>query len=113
MITQTTQKCIDACEDCNKVCLDTIKHCRTMGGKHVEKSHINLLNDCAEICKSSADFMKRESNYSIDICKLCSDICDACALSCENVDPFEEKMRECANTCRDCAMTCREMTAMA
>jgi len=94
--------------DCYQTCTETTLRCLTMGGKHAESKHINLLMDCAKICNINADFMLRNSTYYPQTCGICADICDECGDDC---DKFEEDfMKECASTCRRCAEACREMT---
>ncbi len=55
------EECIQNCLDCYRVCLEMVTHCLQMGGRHAEASHIRLLLDCVEICRTSADFMLRGS----------------------------------------------------
>src|SRR5262245_31958393 len=55
------QDCIADCLDCHSVCLATIAHCLKKGGDHAAPEHIRLLQDCAQICIVSADFMLRGS----------------------------------------------------
>ena len=57
----TMQECIASCLDCHSVCLETISHCLSKGGDHAECNHIRVLQDCAQVCITSADFMLRNS----------------------------------------------------
>lgn len=82
-------------------------HCLTMGGEHSEVTHIQLLKDCAELCKLSESFMLRGSDFAEELCKLCADICEQCADNCEKVGPEDAQMGECAQLCRKCAESCR------
>ena len=99
--------CIEACGTCHNVCLETSKHCLEIGGRHAEASHITLLRDCAEICRTSTDLMLAGSLYVHQICDLCAQICDDCEQGCGEFS--EDFMKRCAETCRKCAETCREM----
>jgi hypothetical protein len=38
-----TRACIDACQSCHAVCVETTAHCLTMGGRHAEAEHIRTL----------------------------------------------------------------------
>lgn len=107
------QRCIDNCNTCHDVCLETISHCLQMGGKHAEASHIRLLMDCVQICHTSADFMIRGSEFHTRTCGVCAEICEACARDCERIDPNDQHMQRCAQICRECAQSCREMAGMA
>ena len=104
------RSCIDECQSCHEVCVETLTHCLTMGGEHAEAGHIRSLIDCAQICATTADFMLRESAAHADVCDVCSDVCEECALSCDELDG--EEMKRCADQCRRCAESCREMAKM-
>ena len=104
------RSCIDACQSCHEVCIETVAHCLEMGGKHSEAGHIRSMTDCAQICAVSADFMLRGSPSHSDVCDVCADICDECAESCEALEGAE--MKRCAEQCRSCAESCREMAKM-
>ena len=104
------RSCIDACQSCHEVCVETITHCLSMGGEHVEAEHMRTLADCAQICATSADFMLRGSSSHPDVCDVCADICDECAESCEALKGAE--MKRCADQCRRCAESCREMAKL-
>lgn len=106
------QQCIQNCEDCHRICMETEQHCLQMGGKHAEPSHIRLLHDCAQICQTSADFMIRGSEFHGMTCGVCADICARCADDCERVDPGDPMMKQCADMCRRCAESCRQMASM-
>jgi len=105
--TDEVKECIKDSLECYQNCTETRRRCISLGGRHAEPKHINLLVDCAKICSINADFMLRESTYYPQTCGLAADICDECADDCER---FEEPfMRECALVCRRCAESCREM----
>jgi hypothetical protein len=105
------RSCIDACQSCHEVCVETLTHCLMMGGEHAEADHIRTMSDCAQICATSADFMLRGSPSHQDVCAVCADICDECAESCDALDGDE--MKRCADQCRACAESCREMAKIA
>ena len=101
------RECLKDSLDCYQTCTETAARCLTMGGKHAEYEHLNLLMDCARICNTNADFMLRNSTYYPQTCGITADICDECADTC---DRFEDDfMKECASVCRRCAESCREM----
>ncbi len=101
------RECIQDCLDCFRICNQTLIRCLSMGGKHAEVEHLNLLMDCAKICNTNADFMLRNSAYYPQICGFTADICDECS---DVFDRFEDDfMKECASVCRRCAESCREM----
>jgi len=102
------QECIDNCMRCHAVCVETITHCLKQGGKHAAPDHIRLLQDCAQICATSADFMLRDSEFHHLTCGACAEICARCAEACERMGN-DDMMRRCAEECRRCADSCRRM----
>jgi hypothetical protein len=106
-ITSDVRACLEACQSCHEVCLETLTHCLARGGEHAEASHIRALLDCAQICATSADFMLRGSPRHGSVCDVCADACTECAASCGKLDGAE--MQRCAEECRECAAQCRVM----
>lgn len=105
------QECIQNCLNCHAICLETIGHCLAMGGEHAQADHIRLLQDCAQICMTSADFMLRMSEHHPQTCGICADICEACARDCESMADGSDFMQKCADVCRKCAESCRRMAS--
>jgi hypothetical protein len=106
------QECIDNCTACHAVCLSTMQHCIQMGGAHVEPAHLALMQDCAQICATSADFMLRGSEFHRHTCGVCAEICARCADDCAKFGD-DTMMQQCAEACRRCAESCRQMAKMA
>lgn len=101
------RECIDRCLHCYRTCLGmAMNHCLETGGQHVEPTHFRLMMNCADICRTAADFMLSGSPLHARICAACADICEACAQSCEQVGDMDE----CVEACRDCAQSCRDMS---
>ena len=108
-LTAQMQRCIELCQSCHDICLNTLAYCLQQGGRHTEEQHLRLLMDCAQICQTSADFMLRESTFHPRVCGACADICESCADSCGTMSD-DERMKACADLCRECATTCRDMS---
>jgi hypothetical protein len=104
------EACIRNCQDCHRICLETIPHCLKKGGRHADPAHIRLLIDCAQICATSADFMIRGSPLHKASCGACATVCAACAEDCEGMAD-DAAMKRCAEACRRCAESCRQMAA--
>ena len=102
--------CIEHCQQCHRICLETITHCLEMGRQHAKTSHIRLLLDCAEICQTAANFMFRNSDLHSIICSSCAEVCLRCADECERFGD-DERMKACAEACRRCAESCQLMVA--
>jgi hypothetical protein len=108
-VTDEMRRCIDECQGCREICLETVNHCLQMGGKHADATHIRTLLDCAGICTTSADFMLRGSDQHASVCGVCAEVCERCAESCDRIGADDELMRRCAEECRRCAESCRKM----
>lgn len=104
------QKCIESCTRCAIYCEHMTQHCLKKGEQHAEATHIRLLQDCADICATSARFMARDSNLHYRTCELCAEVCFACADDCERIAD-DEMMEKCVEICRDCAESCQQMAA--
>jgi hypothetical protein len=107
IVSDEVRECIQDCLDCFRICNETTMRCLSLGGKHSESEHLNLLMDCARICNTNAEFMLRNSTYYPQTCGLTADICDECADTCDRFD--DDFMKECSSVCRRCAESCREM----
>jgi hypothetical protein len=86
-------------------------HCLHLGGAHAEAEHITTLLDCAEICRTSANFLLRMSSSHTETCRACAAVCHACDETCRKFDDAE--MKRCADTCASCAESCEKMAGMA
>lgn len=111
MMSKDMEQCIQECLNCYSVCTATVQHCLQMGGKHAEQQHINTMMDCAEICRTAADFMLRGSSHHAHVCGECADICRECEASCRALGD-DQMMQQCADACRRCAESCQRMAGM-
>lgn len=108
MIDQDIARCIDDCVACWRSCNTAINgHCLETGGDHLRPEHVRVMVDCAEICRTCADFLMRQSPHGELICEPCARICARCAEECARLD--DPHMRDCAEVCRRCAASCRDM----
>lgn len=102
------QQCIDECLHCYRTCRETaMHHCLESGGRHVEPDHFRLMINCADICRTSAEFMMSGSRLHAQVCAACAVVCDACADSCEQVGDMDD----CVRACRSCAASCHQMAS--
>jgi hypothetical protein len=100
------QECIAECLNCYCTCTQAaMNQCLEEGGEHVQPEHYRLLTNCADLCRTTSDFLLSSSPMQSEICAVCADVCDACAESCDRVGGMEE----CAQACRGCAESCREL----
>ena len=105
------QECIDNCTDCHAICVATAHHCLEMGGERAAPDHVRTLLDCAEICRTSADFMLRKSPHHGATCRTCAELCRACEEECRRMAGGDALMLRCAETCARCAESCERMAA--
>jgi len=103
------RRCIQLCQDCHALCIQTIGHCLKLGGRHAAPDHIRLLMDCAQMCSTTADYMARGSSLHDRTCSLCSEICRLCAEGCEQIRGDDQLVKQCAEMCRRCAESCERM----
>ena len=101
------RECIRECESCQGVCLETLNRCLGRGGP-ADPEQLRLLLDCAEICQTSANFMRRNSELHVETCRACAAVCERCAESCER-DADDRALAACAAVCRRCAESCRKL----
>jgi len=102
------EECIENCLECYHICFElAMNHCLETGGEHTEPAHFRLMINCAEICRTSANFMLSGSDLHKLTCGLCAEICRRCADDCKRLDGMDE----CVEACRRCAETCERMAA--
>lgn len=102
------EQCIAQCQQCQRICLETITYGQELGGAHAESSQLRLLLDCAEICQTTAGFMLRNSDLQATVCSSCAEVCLRCAMACEQFGD-DERLKACAAACRRCAEFCQLM----
>lgn len=107
-MTDEMQQCINNCLECHRACEQLIPYCLEKGGMHAERSHIQILSTCADICRTSAHFMMWNSDLHGRVCGVCADTCLKCAEDCERMSD-DQMMKMCADICRQCAESCRKM----
>ena len=108
---QHMKQCIELCQQCYQVCSELLS---SGLGRSTISSHevtLRLLQDCAEICQVSANFMLRSSEFHTQTCGVCAAICLRCAEACEE-NSADSRLQHCADVCRQCAESCQLMMAM-
>jgi hypothetical protein len=104
---ERTAVCIDACENCHRICLAmAMNYCMARGGRYARQEHLRLMLHCASICRLAADFQLTGAPFCDELCVVCAAVCDACSNSCSML----EGMDECVQACEDCADSCRHMS---
>ncbi len=90
--------CVAACNFCASSCLkeDDVKmmaHC------------ISNNIDCAEICRTTAILLARDSKHAKHLMKECIEVCMACVEECSKHE--HEHCKACAKACSECAEACK------
>lgn len=105
--------CTRECLDCGDSCTRTAAHCLQLGSQHAAPDHQTILQDCADICFTSARFMERGSHIHPQVCRVCAESCIQCAEQCERTANGDKMMQECARICRRCAESCQKLAGAA
>ena len=103
------KKCVQLCEECHALCIQTVGHCLDLGGRHAAPDHIRLLLDCAQICETTADYLIRRSSLHERMCGLCAEVCRQCADNCLQVAGDDQMVKKCAEMCKTCTGSCERM----
>lgn len=103
-------ECIEHCLSCFRSCEEEFYQCLLRGDDYLNASHLQLLQTCAAICQTCAQFMMLHSPYHARLCGICATVCEACAESCENYS--DQHSRQCSLNCRACARSCEKMSLM-
>lgn len=109
MSSQQYQACIQACYACAAACDHCAASCLQEDDVKMMARCIALDMDCAQICRTAASMMTRDSIFAKAICKLCADVCQACGDECRKHAAIH--CQQCAQACQDCADACRQMQA--
>ena len=108
--TETTRTLIE-CLRCREVCEDTVTHALRVGGSAAEDERIGAWLDCADVCRTTATFIRRGSPLAGRTAGIAADLCERAAEACA---PFagDGALAACAQTCRRCAAWCRRLAAL-
>ncbi len=90
------QQAAQDCMNCYDVCLQTAQQCQQMGGTHAQPSHIQMMQDCAELCQVTAHMLQHSSPVAQVVCAATAQVTDRCAFECEQMGDSD-----CVNACRN------------
>ncbi|HVL47676.1 MAG TPA: hypothetical protein VM889_03880 [Candidatus Thermoplasmatota archaeon] len=102
------RQCIENCMNCASICLETLAYVTAKGGDLASPERLRALADCAEMCRTSADFMLRGSPIHGEVCGACAAACEACEDACREMES-DPQLAACAEACSACGETCRAM----
>ncbi|MDQ3192498.1 MAG: four-helix bundle copper-binding protein [Bacteroidota bacterium] len=99
-LVEMINKCASECDYCASACLNE------ENVKHLAKCiKMNLL--CADICRTTAIFIARETEHAEHIIKECTEICELCAKECAKHET--EHCKKCSEVCSNCADQCKKV----
>ena len=114
ILTHEMEEGIQDCLDCHRICLRTFSHLLTLetDAELAEPEQLNLLLDCADVCRMCADFMLRISEFHVRAADLCSQICRRCQQLCEFPAREDPAVLESASACARCANSRKRILAI-
>jgi hypothetical protein len=108
MSTQDMKAGMEGCIECHRICFElAMNHCLETGGEHIEPAHFRLMINCAELCRTSSNFVLAGPDLDKLTYGLCAEVCRRYADDCQQLDAMEE----CAAACRRCAEMFERMVA--
>jgi len=107
VLDQMARECLLNCTECHDTCLQTAVSVDVV--EEISAEDLRLLLNCAEICRTCADFLDTVSAHQRIMCGTCAQVCAACEQMCRNSG--NDTMRRCADICARCADSCRRMAA--
>ena len=90
------QQAAQDCMNCYTVCTQTAQQDQQAGGEHGQPSHVQMLQDCAELCQATAHFLQHGSPVAVAVCAATAQVTQHCAFECEQMGD-----NDCANACNN------------
>jgi hypothetical protein len=106
----TMQECQENCEECYRLCQQTVVYAMQQRDRPVHESHMRLLLDCVDICRACANLLLRGSELYKYVCRCCATICERCAEFCGECRD-DAQMRLCEQVCLRCSEGCAQLAA--
>lgn len=96
------RQCIEDCINCHALCYSAgMRYPGSPGNDDA-----SVLIACAELCRTTANFMLAGLPLEQRVCELCAEACAACARFCEQ----NAGLDTCLDACRRCLASCKRMT---
>ena len=102
------EDCVTLCLASHRSCLASARYVLEQPQLHAPAQLAALLQDCAELCQTTANSMLRGAPTHTLLCGACADLCATCAQACDAVRG-DAVLTRCAATCRECGAACRHM----
>lgn len=101
------QQAAQDCMACHEACMQTVQQCQQAGGKHGEAMHIQMMQDCAELCQVTAHFLQHGSPVATAVCNATAQVTQRCAMECEQMGDTD-----CANACNNASSSTGQIAKM-
>lgn len=100
---------IQLVDQCHSLCHQALEYCSNKDDKYVDKKHLDLLADCAELCRITSRLFRTRSQFLPEIGLMCAEICENCGHSCRAIDESDVLLNACQKACKKCALVCRTL----
>ncbi len=101
-------ECAEKCLACSVGCWETYERLVGVQGVREHLPHALPLLECVEISRTTASFVRWDSDFWASACLLCAAVCDQCARECQQMVD-DEQIIICGKTCEACADACRAL----
>lgn len=108
MLNQNDLALIETLNDCGAVCEMCATACLREENVKILAKCIELDRDCADICRTAAALLRRDSTIAHQYLLLCEEICRMCAKECMKHTSMRH-CKECGEECLRCAEACHEL----
>lgn len=95
-----------ACLRAHETCEETVTH--ALGAGDAADDRIGALLDCADVCRTTARYIRHGSPLLRGTAGVCAELCERAAEACAAV-AGDRVMAACAAACRRCAAWCRRL----
>jgi len=92
---------------CRDACIQTAKNCLRAGGEHAQDTHIHMLEDCADICHTTAHFLQHNNPLYGYVTQATYQVTNHCQEECERMGDTD-----CANACKNAAWAMDQISKM-
>ena len=99
-----TKTCVAALQACHATCLQFATFdCMQGNYPRVGPNQFRLMLDCAELCQTAANFLIRDSDHYLRVCREALVICEDLASDCRKFPGMEAILA----ACDECVSACR------
>lgn len=105
-VIEATTHCVKSGDACLAHCIELVKMNDTSIAGCLA-SVTDMLPMCTAISKLAAN----QSDFTVDLAKICISVCEACEKECRKHEKKHEACRNCAESCAACIKECKKIVA--